>query len=233
MRKYETIPHPFVIEPPDDERTRLEPGDRLEFGLVLVGRAIEYVPYFVYAFEQMAGQGLGTGRARFALTRITQSGRLFFDGRKKHFVAPLERTEFELVPGNKPAAGITLRFLTPLHLIYQGRMARRPQYHVIVRALLRRLGLLAYFHDQPVELDYQGLIGQAESVRLTDCTMAGWEMRRYSARQNRIVEMEGMTGSATYQGELGPFLPFLKAGELLHVGKGTTFGMGRYQMEVK
>jgi hypothetical protein len=233
MRKYETIPHPFVIEPPDDDRTRLAPGDRLEFGLVLVGRAIEHVPYFIYAFEQMAEQGLGPGRGRFTVSAVRQQGTVFFDGKAKTIIAPLKTSSLELTPGQPGTTQVAIRFVTPLRIIYQGKMSRRPQFHVLVRALLRRLGLLAYFHDQPVELDYRGLIAQAEAVKMVDCTLAGCEWRRYSTRQDRVIEMEGMTGTATYEGNIGPFLPFLRAGEILHIGKGTTFGMGKYQMEVR
>ncbi len=233
MRKYETIPRPFVIEPPEDQRTRLELRDQLQFGLVLVGRAIEHIPYFIYAFEQMAEQGLGTGRGRFALTAVRQDGTLFFDSRAKCFVTPLRTMSLELAPGADNPARVTLYFTTPLRIIHEGRMVRRPEFHILMRALLRRLGLLAYFHDQPVELDYKTLIGQAESVPMVDCALARVEWRRFSSRQDRVVEMEGMEGRATYEGNVGLFLPFLKAGEILHVGKGTTFGMGKYKMEVR
>jgi CRISPR/Cas system endoribonuclease Cas6 (RAMP superfamily) len=35
-----------------------------------------------------------------------------------------------------------------------------------------------------------------------------------------------------YEGDLGPFLPLLRLGELLHVGKHATFGLGRYEVDV-
>jgi len=45
--------------------------------------------------------------------------------------------------------------------------------------------------------------------------------------------MGGLIGRVVYRGDLTPFTPYLRLGELVHVGKGTVMGMGRYQMEVE
>ncbi|HXQ23466.1 MAG TPA: hypothetical protein VN812_17445, partial [Candidatus Acidoferrales bacterium] len=62
MASVEHAPHPFVIQPPLDDHTQYAIGDQLEFGLVLIGRAIDYLPYFIFAFEHL-GSGRGIGRA--------------------------------------------------------------------------------------------------------------------------------------------------------------------------
>uniref|UniRef100_A0A7C4CBE6 CRISPR system precrRNA processing endoribonuclease RAMP protein Cas6 n=1 Tax=candidate division WOR-3 bacterium TaxID=2052148 RepID=A0A7C4CBE6_UNCW3 len=234
MPKAETVPHPFVIEPPEDERTRLDSGETLLFGLTLVGRAIDHVPYFILAFEQMAEQGLGTGRARFRLLDVSQNGMRFYDPESASLLAPLQTHELafetDAVSG---CSQLTVHFLTPTRIIHHGRMSRRPQFHVLINSLLRRLRLLSCFHDQPLQVDQQRLIAKAGNVKLADAVMAGADWHHYSSRQQRVVEREGMTGWVRYEGELGPFLPFLRAGEILHVGKGTAFGMGKYEMEVR
>lgn len=233
MRKYETIPHPFVIEPPDDGKTSYAPGDELTFTLVLIGKAVESVPYFIYAFEQMAEQGLGSGRARFKVAAVRQDGAPFYDPVAGSIAAPVSTQSLSLAPTAETTASVTLSFSTPTHIVYQGRVARRPAFHVVFRSLLRRIGLLAYFHDQPVELDYKGLIGQAEAVQTESVHTGTTQWRRFSTRQNCAIRMDGIIGKATYRGDLKPFLPYLRAGEVLHVGKSTAFGMGKYQLEVE
>lgn len=41
----------------------------------------------------------------------------------------------------------------------------------------------------------------------------------------------GFTGEITFEGCLGPFMPIIRAGEALHVGKGTSFGLGKYEIK--
>lgn len=52
-------PHPYVIEPPLTEKTKFEKGDCFDFSLLLFGETNDYLPYFVYAFENMGETGIG------------------------------------------------------------------------------------------------------------------------------------------------------------------------------
>ncbi|MFQ5963839.1 MAG: CRISPR system precrRNA processing endoribonuclease RAMP protein Cas6 [Candidatus Scalinduaceae bacterium] len=37
-------------------------------------------------------------------------------------------------------------------------------------------------------------------------------------------------GTAKFEGNLGPFMQILKLGEYIHLGKGTSFGLGKYEI---
>lgn len=47
------------------------------------------------------------------------------------------------------------------------------------------------------------------------------------------MKMGGFVGEVMYRGELSDFLPLLKLGEKIHVGKGTGFGLGRYEIQTE
>jgi len=34
-----------------------------------------------------------------------------------------------------------------------------------------------------------------------------------------------------YKGNMAPFFPMIRVGEILHMGKGTSFGLGRYEIK--
>jgi len=43
--------------------------------------------------------------------------------------------------------------------------------------------------------------------------------------------MGGISGSITYSGDIGEFLPVLRICEEVHLGKQTTFGLGKIRIE--
>ena len=55
-----------------------------------------------------------------------------------------------------------------------------------------------------------------------------WE--RYSRRQGQRVPMRGFVGTASYAGDLTPYLPALRLGTLVGVGDNCTFGQGCYEI---
>ena len=59
------------------------------------------------------------------------------------------------------------------------------------------------------------------------------DSERYSARQDAKLKMGGVVGEAVYEGDLEPFAPLLSLGEVLHVGKGTGLGLGRYRIDLR
>ena len=45
------------------------------------------------------------------------------------------------------------------------------------------------------------------------------------------MKMGGFVGDMTVEGNLSPFRSLLNYSEVLHVGKGTTFGLGKMEIE--
>ncbi len=70
MRKYISAPHPFIIEPPPERKRGYTPKDEITFGITLIGRAIDYLPYFIYTFDELGKMGIGKGRGRYELKRV-------------------------------------------------------------------------------------------------------------------------------------------------------------------
>ena len=233
-----TAPRPFVIEPPLDARGVYEPGASIAVGLVLIGRAIDYLPYFIHAFEQFGTDGLGPGRGRFRVDTVTSAplrGTVtqVYDRSQRSFATGVVSPCVDSLP-LAPAGHstrITLRFLTPTRLVHHAGNGTPVEFHVLTRNVLRRVNFLNHFHCGG-ELQSQALdlIVDAERIRSTDARLEWCEWSRYSARQHQRVPMGGFVGQVTYSGDVAPLWPWLVFGEWVHVGKGATFGLGQYEI---
>jgi hypothetical protein len=241
LSNLQDVPRPFLIQPPLDRRETFEPGERLTFGLTLIGRGINYLPYFVAVFKELGQVGLGRTRAKYRL--LATDGVSPYDNATE----PVYRAEDEQVhAGNLtvssraiidhaaalPTDHLTLDFLTPTRLKHAGRLAKNgPPFHVLIRRLLDRVSSLAYFHcGERWEIDFPGWIERAKAVEIAGARTTWQDWERYSGRQKRRIKMGGLAGKVTYQGDLAPYRALLALGSLVHVGKGTVFGNGRFSV---
>jgi hypothetical protein len=63
--KDEYVSPPFIIEPPLDTKQHYGKEDKLAFHLILVGRAVDYIPFFIFGFEEMGRIGIGKNRGKY------------------------------------------------------------------------------------------------------------------------------------------------------------------------
>jgi hypothetical protein len=244
MRKYPAAPHPFVFLPPLEEKTLYKPGDALTFGLTLLGKGADFLPYFIYTFERLGERrGLGKGRGRFAVESViwrSPHGETtqIYNGVEKTLRNTFRSINVQDLFFSHPAlpslhfALVTLHFITPTRLVYAEALTSTPDFHVLIRTLLRRLSNLASFHcGIELDLDFRGLIAAAEQIETVNSELSWYDWERYSARQDARMKLGGFVGRVTYQGDLQPFLPLLRLGEVVHVGKGTSFGLGKYVIQ--
>jgi hypothetical protein len=241
LRTHEEIPRPFVISPhaslagTHGERRVFRPGDEVSFELVLIGRAQEFFPYFVVALREV--DRIGRGRRAVELRRIDA---LSLNGEAR----PVYEATDNLVRGAAPSVtpedcaampaangSLTIEFLTQTRLKHEGRFVRHPEFQILFRRLLGRLSSLSRFHcGAPLDVNFRELIDKAGAIHLTKDGTQWTKWQRYSSRQERRMDWEGIVGCATYEGDCTPVWKFLKFGEFVHVGHGATFGLGKYRL---
>ncbi len=237
-RPSEEAPRPFVLLPPLLTR-KFRTGERFRLGLTLLGRGCNYLSYFVLCFEAMARRGLGQGGARFRVisARAAEDDDPFYRGGEPrgallHEPRCLDLETLAALEGpdegrDKDPLGITFR--TPIRLTYRGNQVYDPPFHVLIRALVRRLDLVMRLHGPgKLAIDFVDLIRQAQTVKKADGNLEWVEMDRYSNRQHSRHRIGGFIGRVAYDATARRFLPLLRAGTYAHVGKSTTFGFGAY-----
>ncbi|HZR63864.1 MAG TPA: CRISPR system precrRNA processing endoribonuclease RAMP protein Cas6 [Terriglobales bacterium] len=250
LSKYQDIPRPFVFRAPQTQKTRFGEGERFEFDLVLIGRALEFLPYFVLAFRELAAEGIGLNRAKCKLERVEAIEPVLNDvrtsERASHVIYSADDQlfrsngngtsklwfgsriqAFSLANGNGTAPRINVRFLTPTFLRAEGDIVRRPEFHHIFKRLRDRINALStFFGTGPLDVDFRGLGERSEKVRTVASRFEWVERARTSSKTGQRHELSGFVGEATYEGDMAQFVLWLAVGELVHVGKHTAWGNG-------
>ena len=233
-------PHPFVIEPPVENKTSYAPGEILNFSVILFGTGIQFLPYFIYAFDQFGRTGLGKGKGKVILENTTSVENLasmetkqIYDVQSKILQGNYTVWEYEKM--RLPTALfqnsiIQIKFLTPTRITVKGKLANQFSFELFLRTLLRRISLLGKIHcNSDWNLPYYDIFEYArENVAVQkDSTMwVDWE--RYSSRQKTRMKLGGLAGEIVFQGAIEPFYKLLMLGQYAHLGKNTSFGLGKY-----
>ncbi len=241
LRGLEHIPHPLVLEPPLNGGL-YKKGEPLKFNLLLIGKALKLFPYFVAAIDKMAKNGLGKERRTFSLVEvlaITDKSRqanehceneiLWSKSLEKIHPLKEEKLKFDNL-GDCDC--VTVNFVTPLRLLKNGKLLYQISFRELLRSLLARISSLLYFHcSSEMKLDFRQVLETAGSVETSRSSLRFQKLSRWSSRQNTKVGLDGMVGEITFKGKKLPlFMPLLISGEILHVGKGTIFGLGKYRL---
>lgn len=237
LRAASDVPAPYVFAAAL-ERQLLAAGEPFDFTLTLFGDAIRYLPYLVAALRLMGMQGLGRSSVRCHLQAVywlapAGEATALFVG-PEHGVLRSQPAAYTVGAwagaSASQATALTIQFESPTTLKHNGDILHdAPPFHVIIRTLLRRVSSLSYFHGgQRWETDYRGWIARAETVTTSAAAVQWQDWERYSTRTQRRMPLGGLVGTVTYAGDVAPFLPLLRLGELIHVGKNAVFGNGRF-----
>ncbi|ASF46384.1 CRISPR system precrRNA processing endoribonuclease RAMP protein Cas6 [Methylovulum psychrotolerans] len=233
LQKFSQIPNPYLLEPPALGHKAYKAGEALSFSMVLIGPAIAQLPLIIFAWQQAFAQGVGKYQSTARLKAVS-----VVDTQNRHHLVYDPQTQPSMqahAPVHIPAlAGqetLALAFLTPLHIQKQGKvLADNMTAKDFLMALIRRHYLLHEFYGNNYQAPpFSALAAHAETIRSQ--TAFHWcHWQRYSNRQQQKMRFDGVLGQISLSGDLRPFLPMLQAGQWLHIGNKTTFGMGRYQI---
>lgn len=234
MKRYTAAPHPFVLTPPFDLRSA-RPGEIIELDLVLIGKGIAHLPYIVHALATAGQRGIGPTKGQYDLHSVSQETSLGSNEWIDIYID--EQLQQSSVPPLKIPPlpeRVAIAFRSPLRLTHQNRYMKPAtfQFGGIISNLLRRYSMLSYFHgDTPIEWDFKSLVEQAGIIEPRAAQLGWFDWSRYSSRQQTRIKMGGILGAVEFDGaDLEPFWPLLWIGQWIHVGKGTSMGLGNYRI---
>jgi len=232
--KNQLVTVPFVIFS-EDNKEFLNPEDTIPLQITLLGDFIDYMDYFLKSFH-FAGQiGLGHKRAKFDIIkiRVGEEKLIYKDGKIVGNVG-FDRQSLSAINGNgwqEPVRKLKIRFLSPVSIFKDKKHIYAPRIEDIIEYLVHRVNRLnkSIWRIDGYSLD-RGMFNNGK-INVT----------KYNIHYNKIfkskglgskVELSGFTGSMDLSGELNSIYPLLKAGEVLHIGSRTSYGLGKYDLSV-
>jgi hypothetical protein len=230
------LPRPFVFRAWHlDDRT-ISKGGEFYFDLYLFDVRSPAIAYLVLAFAQLAREGLGPSRSRVALTSVWQLGTegdlitRIFDGTMMGGTNP-EPLALDLSTPPEAVAHLHLHFVTPTELKSASGLATSPEFGVLAARIRDRVSTLGQVYGSGgLEIDFRTFGERARLARMTCCDVRHVEVERRSSRSGQVHSIGGFVGEAEYEGELGEFLPYLRAAKWTGVGRQTVWGKGEVRI---
>jgi hypothetical protein len=244
--KFAQASRPYVLNPPLTSRCYFNPGEILEFDLVVLGSAVKSAPYLILTFADLGLRfGLGPKRGKYELLKVE----LFRDEEAITVytndcqdLLPCTPQEGPVrLPDDDCVAALELDFITPLRLKakeenntkVKGKLVTRLTFAMFFQRLIHRLNLLTSYYGYSSYLpDFAQLQIMSQEINVVRNQLFWDDWGYYSRSKNEERKFGGLKGRMILKGRLGPLMPFLRLGTQVNVGQETTFGLGRYKMKV-
>lgn len=256
---------------PSRQELRLEAGERFAFRVTLMGRARSFFPYVALSLSTLEKHGIGRPlrehqgqRGRPCLVRVeaeqpfTGEREVVYEAGERAARTPSLVVTPEMVAARAaelPTDRLLLEFKTPMRLVSEGRLLRRPEARALALRLVERLEALeeAYGGGDVVSLRqaggegaedaqlaherrrerYQAVGRAAQGVEVTRDETRWVDVTSHSARQQRSMPIGGFMGEAMIEGDLAPLRELLVWGEVAHGGKNAVKGDGCFQVKAE
>lgn len=213
----------------ENYREYFKAGDHFFFYLVLFGDNIVYFGQYLHVFRQLGMSGIGKTGAKYIISDIKNiKGVSILKENQPIMSNYCPETVYDYVIRRENELNIKGRknelvFHTPVSLKYCGEYIQEFQAEPVFLAIYRRIMMLDYF----VEI-YLDVFQMNEYPRIKRQTSILRTVQRFSTTQNRKIFLKGLVGSIVFDDISPEYLPYILAGELLHIGKSSSFGFGRF-----
>lgn len=212
---------PFVLEVASPG-TWWGERDQLAWGITLFGTEIRKFAYVVEAFRHAGRRGLGPAGTRYEILSVRDAvtdrelGTHPDSAFNPPTVVPMTQFSRELRDGP-----MLWHFHTPVHFTTNGNLLSADDPIRIIRSGRRRFQALG----GPSILEEPSL--DPSDFRVLDSQLQHWHIERFSTRQKRRIPLEGFHGSVLIEGPWSRAGQWLHAADRIHLGKHSTFGLGR------
>lgn len=218
----------------EDYKEEFYKGDSFHFQIILFGKLLCCFNLYMQALYALGMEGLGKYRGRFHITSVTnskkeilldQNGNIYMENYKIQTVK--DHVEYRKKQLMHNGLERRIRFRAPFSVKYKGEMLQQFHMEAILLACARRI----YALDCLEELDLpQYRLNLDDIPEIKEQKVYKDRVPRYSGRTEKKMRWEGIHGEIFLDSLTEEQVTLLLAGELMHIGKHTTFGFGRFHV---
>lgn len=247
------VSHPFV------HSVLNIPGsntNRIDYQITFIGKAINYIPYIFFALQRAGKKGLFRERIPFHINDVYDThDSIYCSEDDIDLTRPPQKWKFEAEKSEKnlengkinESKKLTVTLITPFRLRKKGIYTSDINPADIFISAQRRISTLVglYSERDGKENSGKSFYEQLTAFRIHADAMNNrlkvlkkdlvWEdMSYYSGRQKQAMKLGGAAGSITWEGTLTAYeKKLLEAGEIFHIGKNVSFGLGKILVETE
>lgn len=215
-----------------DYREYYSKGSRMKFYLILFGESIGYFDVYFQAFCELGKKGIGKHKAIYRITDIiNEKGEVVVHKDRKHMDRYNEKILLNYIQDRKKQFGMDVQryiisFVTPFSMKYMKKYMNEFNTEALVKGAARRVEMLNYYIGHEVHIPEFSLYPKILSQTIKkEC------YKRYSSTHKSDIYLRGISGKVVLSEMSEECLDYLLAGELLHIGKNTSFGFGKYRIK--
>ena len=224
MNEGDSVGYVFECE---DYKEMFREGDILKFNLILFGSTIVYLNQILQAFFMFGEVGIGKNASKFLVKRIrnTRKEVLLEDGqiyKPMYEIATVNDYVDSRIKHVKNCSRIIWH--TPAAIKQKGCLIEEFSSEAIFAAICRRILMLDCY--EKIETEKINISDKLPYIMRQEVYKKS--IRRYSSTHDEGIYLKGITGIVDFDYIDYYMYKLLLAGELIHIGKNTSFGFGKY-----
>lgn len=216
----------------DNAYKYVEKGTVMEFSMLLLGDNIVNFSSILQAVYQFGMYGIGREGISFEIISIVNHRNesiLYENNVRMDLLYPDYISDYiqKRIREEGISDRYSLRFETPWSQKYQGKFIHKISSEPFVDAVYRRCYLAHCMEGIPMNRahPFRNQMHITKQKSWTDGIL------RYSSTHEEKIALKGIAGKAVLEDVSEEFLPYLFAAELLHIGKNTSMGFGKYTVK--
>lgn len=214
--------HPYIIEHLNTE------DEIITVNYKVFGKFVENSHIILNSILQTQTAGLKYYSDYYPIKILSiedNSGKILYKESDKKITNPIIK-EIKYDPLKKDK--LDLEFISPFRIKYKNSLCDKFYLKPFIRNLYQRVDFFCkYFEQNEVKVEEPDNLDPIE----VKSNMKWIENPRRSGRQNQRMSLGGLIGNVNLQNLAPKIFALIKMGEIIQVGKQTTFGLGRYKIK--